>query len=1326
MPLRFSGVVGVLLASTLCLALSAAAQVVEQPLEIRHVLPDEAAPSDPPYQVAQSVAATLPPGFFTEQIAPGNSFSSPVAVTFAPDGRLFVVEKRGRVYVVDNGTKLTTPFLNIESEVLNHWDRGLLGFELDPDFENNGYVYALYTYDRDGSGDYARVDVASRLTRFTVDSQNPDVVDPGSRTVLIGEDFPSAIPSCYYSHAIGTLQFGSDGSLMVGAGDGASFNVVDPGGLHPDCFGVGRFPASEDIGAFRSQYLESLAGKILRVDPATGEGLPSNPYYTGDPDDNQSRVWVSGLRNPFRFFMRKDGSSDPADGEPGTLFVGDVGWNTWEDVEVAHEGGENFGWPCYEGFNQHSGYQDADPAHSDCDGLSSQDAPVYSFRHGDNNGGQSTPPGLPANAIVVGDIYTGYRYPAEYIDRIFYADYSRGWISSSSVSAANALSDFDQFASGAGAVVDIRFDEVSSYLYFVDVSGGQVYRIRHNDENAPPNAVASATPTDGYAPLLVQFTGSDSSDPDDDDLSFDWDFGDGGSSTDADPQHLYTLAGTHQVSLTVTDGRGGEDQSFVQIAVDNTYPTAIIVEPSNGGSVMIGETVNLVGTGTDAEDAPGDLTYEWGVSQQHNTHVHPEFFVATDSIASFVAEEHGLGHEVSFVRVELIVSDTGGLRDTSAYVIEVRRRAEFDITDAGTPVALVTNPTGSGNPDLAVIADEVYPPIGTTDPSLHYDTYDGSAKSEDWIGYTFASDRYFSKLLLQQGVQTNDGGWFDDINVEVRVDDVWTEVQFASFLRPYEGNNGINFDRYTIVFEGIRGDGIRLTGEPGGSLDYLSIGELRVFELAVVEFAATPDGGTSPLEVQFTDQSTVPDAWTWTWEFGDGYTSNAQNPLHTYTEPGAYDVTLSITSAAGEFAATEASRVVVGENGLLGQYFDDPEFTGTRLVRVDQGLDFEWGNGSPDASMGVDNFSIRWTGWVQPEFTEQYTFHTITDDGVRLWINGELIIDQWIPQAPTEWTGTIQLEAGRYYAVRMEFYEQGGGAVAHLDWSSPSRPRQMIPASRLRVGSLGPRVAAFDPSIGGYAATVHIYGENLALTTSVGFNGHEAEAFGIVSEGHIWAQVPGTAVSGPITVTTSEGVASSIGEFLVDDGTLSVELADFRAVLAEGGVRLMWRTTGSSSAARFLVEHSGPVGPDFVEIDLVEASNAGDEYRLETHLAEPGRHRFRLGVVGVAGAISYSPVVEVDIDVAGNVVVEPPYPNPFSDSATLRFTVARTQTVDVSVYDMIGRRVMVLYSGEAVANTPVTVRLERTPVMSSGLYLIRFEGEDFATDRKLMRVGGGD
>ena len=151
--------------------------------------------------------------------------------------------------------------------------------------------------------------------------------------------------------------------------------------------------------------------------------------------------------------------------------------------------------------------------------------------------------------------------------------------------------------------------------------------------------------------------------------------------------------------------------------------------------------------------------------------------------------------------------------------------------------------------------------------------------------------------------------------------------------------------------------------------------------------------------------------------------------------------------------------------GLRSEYFTNQNktFNGTAtLVRNGETVDFDWGNASPAPSISNDTFTARWTGQIQPQFTETHTFYTTSDDGVRLWINNQLIIDKWIDQAPTTWSGSVALIAGSRYAVRLEFYENGGGAVAKLEWSSLGTPRAIIPRERLFPASINVSVAAED------------------------------------------------------------------------------------------------------------------------------------------------------------------------------------------------------------------------------------------------------------------------
>src|SRR5690606_22182524 len=166
---------------------------------------------------------------------------------------------------------------------------------------------------------------------------------------LIGETWDTGILLDGIFHNNDDITFGDDGSLLFSVGDASAAYTYSP--TNSESFDPGRFDPSLDIGSLRAQNLDCYNGKISRIDRHTGLGLPSNPFYTGDPDDVQSRIWAYGLRNPWRFsVLRGTGSHNIADGRPGALWIGDVGLSTYEELNItSRTGGENFGWPFYEG-----------------------------------------------------------------------------------------------------------------------------------------------------------------------------------------------------------------------------------------------------------------------------------------------------------------------------------------------------------------------------------------------------------------------------------------------------------------------------------------------------------------------------------------------------------------------------------------------------------------------------------------------------------------------------------------------------------------------------------------------------------------------------------------------------------------------------------------------------------------------------------------------------------------------------------------------------------------------------------------------------------------
>jgi len=330
----------------------------------------------------------LPPGF-SSQYAQTCNYTFPVGLAFNEDGtKMFVWERRGLVYIsnwnsaTQSYDRQVEPLLDISDEVGNWNDHGFLGFAVDPHFNINGLIYCMYVVDQyyllnppssssyDPTANTYQQAAIGRITRYKVSTANSNLTaDPQSRKILLGETKESGIPILHRSHGLGTLMFGTDGTLLASTGDGASFTgidigpVVDPNGINTGSYAteginLGIITAAENVGAFRSQKINSLSGKILRIDPATGDGVPSNPFYiSSDRRAPRSRVWALGLRNPFRFTIKPNtGSTSPASGNPGVLFISDVGLSEWEKICVCDQPGQNFGWPKYEGINQLNGF----------------------------------------------------------------------------------------------------------------------------------------------------------------------------------------------------------------------------------------------------------------------------------------------------------------------------------------------------------------------------------------------------------------------------------------------------------------------------------------------------------------------------------------------------------------------------------------------------------------------------------------------------------------------------------------------------------------------------------------------------------------------------------------------------------------------------------------------------------------------------------------------------------------------------------------------------------------------------------------------------------
>lgn len=144
-----------------------------------------------------------------------------------------------------------------------------------------------------------------------------------------------------------------------------------------------------------------------------------------------------------------------------------------------------------------------------------------------------------------------------------------------------------------------------------------------------------------------------------------------------------------------------------------------------------------------------------------------------------------------------------------------------------------------------------------------------------------------------------------------------------------------------------------------------------------------------------------------------------------------------------------AEAQTAGGPGLKAQYFDTKTLSDRKLTRTDLRIDFFWGKGSPSRRVQPDTFSARWTGKIEAPETGKYTFHVHSSDGVRLWVNGRLVVGNWRDQSPSEQSGGLSLEAGKRYDIKLEYYENRGRAAARLAWSGPGFEKRVVPQSRL-------------------------------------------------------------------------------------------------------------------------------------------------------------------------------------------------------------------------------------------------------------------------------------
>lgn len=341
-----------------------------------------------------------------------SGLTTPVCIANAGDSRLFVVDQHGYVTLLNSlALANAQPFLDIHDRIVYGGERGLLGIAFHPQYSSNGYFYVNYT----GAGG------STQISRFKVNTDNPDIADPTSEQKILTVSQP------YANHNGGDLHFGADGYLYIGLGDGGS----------------GGDPEN------RAQNTKTFLGKMLRIDIDNGHPYaipPTNPFV--NDSTVLPEIWATGLRNPWRFSF---------DRLTGDLWIGDVGQNKYEEIDfqlAASSGGENYGWKCYEGNDAY--------ASNNCSPDVLLTYPIYTYPHGNEC------------SVTGGYVYRGST-ASPFYGHYFFADYCSDKIWTLHQESGRWIKeDFGQFA---GNNFSAFGEDANGELYIAGVSSGKIYKV---------------------------------------------------------------------------------------------------------------------------------------------------------------------------------------------------------------------------------------------------------------------------------------------------------------------------------------------------------------------------------------------------------------------------------------------------------------------------------------------------------------------------------------------------------------------------------------------------------------------------------------------------------------------------------------------------------------------------------------------------------------------------------------------------------------------------------------------------------------------------------
>ena len=650
------------------------------------------------------VFSQLPSEFQRVELTTG--LTNSVNFEFAPDGRIFIVDRYGELLIYKPDQQLTVSAGTIE--VFHDLEDGLLGIEFDPDFLSNDHIYLHYS---------PLSTSVNRVSRFTM---NGDILDVSSEIVML--EWPTQRDIC--CHAAGDLDFDSNGNLYIATGDNTQHSLYSP-----------LDETNSNLSSEKSSSnTNDLRGKILRITPqADGSySVPAGNLFQGGIG-GLPEIYVMGARNPYKIFVDRENTDWLFWGEvgPDANSPGPEGPEGFDEINLTKDAG-NYGWPYFSGKNEAYLNDYANPAF-----YYNPATPVNISIW--NTGATNLPAAQPAWIDLFHESYlAGPRYyfnpalidqqklPIEFDGVFFYYDFntSQIWVVKMD-SQGNILSNDqlapDVFPSSEAGFIDMKIGP-DGHMYLLEygagccpdnVGTGKLVRVDYIGvvTNSSPVVVLTADPDNGSLPLTVNFSSTGTFDPDGDPLTYEWDF-DGDGTIDSNlenPTFNYTIGGQYNVQLRVSDDQGGVSTSNTTIHAGNNATTFEFLSPPDGGLIGWNDVISLEVSGNDLEDGSIDCTDLNVVpSIGHLNHFHDDLTIdgCLKDITLDPLDHDIYGEMDIFYVLGVNFTDQGGLVAFDQIRLHPKRKeAEFYDSQSGIAEVSNTDPWGGGSKAIRVNHD---------------------------------------------------------------------------------------------------------------------------------------------------------------------------------------------------------------------------------------------------------------------------------------------------------------------------------------------------------------------------------------------------------------------------------------------------------------------------------------------------------------------------------------------------------------------------------------------------------------------------------------------